>query len=332
MQVLMAGASGTIGRALRIHLLSQGNEIRTLVRRPPQNELEYTWSGQIGSVPAKAIIWADAVVSLNGAPIARIPWTKAYRQQIMTSRVDPAAALARAIARSECPPAVWVCASATGIYGDRRDLTEENPQRGLCGQAATAGAMVTLTEASPPGTGFLAAVVRAWEAAALPAANATRLVLARTGMVLGPGDGALRAMMLATKCGLGVRFGNGRQYWPWISLRDEVRAWDCALRNEDLTGPVNLVGPAPATADQITAALAHQLHRPRWLVAPAPLLRMAMDGAAEDLLLASQPVQAAVLETHGFEFLDRTAESAVRTALSGLPEGETPEGGFRTTP
>ncbi|MDR2379537.1 MAG: NAD-dependent epimerase/dehydratase family protein, partial [Bifidobacteriaceae bacterium] len=120
MRVLMAGASGLIGRELRRRLEDGGDEVRVLVRRQALGDREYPWSGRVGSVPARAVDWADAVVSLSGAPIARLPWTKAYRRQIMASRVDSASALADAIARARRPPGVWVTASATGFYGDRR--------------------------------------------------------------------------------------------------------------------------------------------------------------------------------------------------------------------
>jgi uncharacterized protein (TIGR01777 family) len=162
----------------------------------------------------------------------------------------------------------------------------------------------------------LAAVVRAWEAAALPAASATRLVRARTGVVLGPGEGTLKPVVLAAKLGLGARFGDGRQFWPWISLRDEVRAWEFALLAESVVGPVNLVGPVLATQGEISQAVARVLRRPCWAAVPAGALRAALDGAAEDLILASQPVIPCALQAAGFEFLDRTAEAAVRTALA----------------
>jgi uncharacterized protein (TIGR01777 family) len=293
-----------IGRALRAQLETEGAEVRVLVRRPARAAAEYPWEGTVGTVPQAAVAWADAVASLGGAPIARLPWTKAYRREIMDSRVDSASALAQAILRADDPPKVWVSASATGFYGDaaptRADLQPE-----------------ALTESSPSGSGFLAAVVRAWEAAALPAASATRLVRARTGMVLGRGEGTLKPLAAATRLGLGARFGDGRQFWPWISLRDEVRAWAFALRDESIRGPVNLVGPTLATAGEVTGAVAHALRRPHRLAVPAGVLRAALDGAAEDLLLASQPVRPGVLEAHGFEFLDRTAPAAIRTVLAG---------------
>ncbi|MDR2378105.1 MAG: DUF1731 domain-containing protein, partial [Bifidobacteriaceae bacterium] len=177
-----------------------------------------------------------------------------------------------------------------------------------------------LTEESPSGAGFLAAVSRAWEAAARPAEAATRVVRARTGVVLGPGAQALRAQIATTRLGLGARLGDGRQYWPWISLRDEARAWQFVLRAESIAGPVNLVGPTPATAGEIAQAIARALRRPCWLAIPAGPLRAVLGAAAEDLLLASAPVRPAVLEAGGFEFLDSTVESAIGTAWGARPQ------------
>jgi uncharacterized protein (TIGR01777 family) len=251
--------------------------------------------------------WADAVVSLSGAPIARLPWTGARRQLIMDSRVDATSAIAEAILGATRPPEVWVSASACGFYGTGAD------RRGRA--APGSGGPVPLTEESPSGPGFLAAVARAWEAAALPAAARTRLVRTRTGLVLGPGGGLLAPLALATKLGLGPQCGDGRQYWPWISERDEVRAIEFALRTPALTGPVNLAGPALATADQVTGAVAGVLRRPSWLRLPAPLLRFTLGEAAQDLLLASQPVVPAALARAGFEFLDQSPEEAVTAAL-----------------
>lgn len=295
-----------IGRALRARLTERGDVVRVLVRREPRGDDEYRWTGQVGSAPAAAVDWAEAVVSLNGAPIARLPWTNAYRRQIMSSRVETAAALALAITEAANPPAVWVSASATGFYGDR-------------GRRGDAAAAEPVTEADGSGRGFLAGVVRAWEAAAAPAGAVTRLVRARTGIVLAPAGGTLAPLIRTTRLGLGARFGSGRQYWPWISLRDEVRAWDFALRDERLAGPVNLVGPALATAGQITAELARALGRPHWLAVPAFALRLALDGAADDLILASQPIRPAALQACGFEFVDPTAAAAIRWAVARPP-------------
>jgi uncharacterized protein (TIGR01777 family) len=173
-----------------------------------------------------------------------------------------------------------------------------------------------LTEKAGSGTGLLAAVARGWEAAALPAASATRLVRVRTGVVLAAQGGLLPPLITMAKAGLGGRFGTGRQYWPWISLQDEVRAWGFALERESLSGPVNLVGPSLASAGQITRSVAGQLGRPHWLALPSSPLRAVPGGSASELILASQPIRPAVLQAHGFQFLDQTVDQAIRAALN----------------
>jgi NAD dependent epimerase/dehydratase family enzyme len=335
--VLLAGASGTIGRALGRELAASGTSVMVLARSAGAGD--YQWTGQVGSVPPEAIELADAVVSLNGAPLARLPWTGARREAIMRSRVAATSAIAQAISQAQRPPAVWVSASAVGFYGaapppppppDGAGPTEAPPPPDSAGPTeapppaadpATVGAggrdgQPVLTEAAASGTGFLAAVVRAWEAAAMPAADRTRVVRARTGLVLGP-SGLLAQLALPARLGVHLRMGGGRQYWPWISLLDEVGAIIFALRHEALAGPVNLVGPGLATADQLGDALARALRRPTWLRLPAPaaFLRAAMGAAADELILASQPAVPAALLEAGFEFAHPAPEDAIVWAL-----------------
>jgi uncharacterized protein (TIGR01777 family) len=303
MRVLLAGGSGLIGGALRAELAAGGDEVRLLTRRPADSPGQWTWTGQVGSCPPEAVDWADAVVSLNGAPLARWPWTAAYKLAIMDSRVDSASAIAAAIVACGRPPEVWLSASACGFYGS------DHP--------ADDAVRRPFDETAPSGGGFLAAVVRAWEAATAPAWERTRVVRARTGLVLGPParGGLTRPLALAGRFGLAPRFGDGRQHWPWISLRDEARALAFALRQADLTGPVNLAGPTPATADEVIAALAAAIGRPAWLRLPAALLRAALGETAQELILASQPAIPAALVKAGFEFLDPTPAAALASAL-----------------
>jgi uncharacterized protein (TIGR01777 family) len=280
-----------IGRAVRDELAAQGHAVRSLRRDgPPPGD--YLWDARPGSVPAEAVEWADAVVSLNGASLNHLPWTARYRAELRRSRVDATAAVAGAIAEAAEPPAVWVSGSAVGYYGD-------------------AAGDADLDETSPRGTSFLAGVVADWEAATGPAAGVTRVVHARTGVVLGRG-GAVAPLALATRLGLGSRIGPGTQWWPWISLADEARAIVFAL-TADLRGPVNLVGPVPATATDITRALATALRRPHWFVLPARAIRVAMAGASE-LLLGSQKVHPVALAQSGFEFRHATPAAAIAAA------------------
>ena len=288
MKVLLAGASGMIGQRLKEELTTDGHEFRCLTRSPGS---DYLWDARPGSVPPDALDWADGLVSLNGASLTHLPWTASYRKQIRTSRVEATTALAQAIAASHNPPRVWVSGSAIGVYGD-------------CGNA-------DVDETHPAGRSFLVQVVRDWERATIPAQNATRVVLARTGIVLGK-DGALKPLALATWWGLGSKVGPGTQWWGWISLADEVRAIIFSLITQELAGPVNLVGPTPATSDTICHALARAMGRPYFFTLPSPLIRTVMSGA-DELLLSSQKVRPSALLRAGFTFQYETAEDAIDT-------------------
>ena len=275
-----------IGQRLKDQLTTDGHEFRSLTRSPGS---DYLWDAKPGSVPAEALDWADGVVSLNGASLTHLPWTAFYREQIRTSRVGATTALAQAIAASHNPPRVWVSGSALGVYGD-------------CGS-------VDVDETHPAGRSFLAQVVRSWEAATTPAQNAARVVLARTGIVLGK-DGALKPLALATRWGLGSKVGPGTQWWGWISLDDEVRAIVFALVTPELTGPVNLVGPTPATSDAICHALARAMGRPYLFTLPSPLIRTVMAGA-DELLLSSQKAHPSALLRAGFTFQYDRADQVI---------------------
>jgi uncharacterized protein (TIGR01777 family) len=296
MRILLAGASGLIGAELRARLVSPEWDVRLLVRseQPGHDEagcVTYLWDARPGSVPGEAMEWAEAVVSLGGAPLGRLPWTAAHRRRILESRTQSTAAIAQAIRSADDPPGVWVSGSAVGVYGE-----------------AEAGA----DESTGPGTGFLADVVRQWEAATQPAQDKTRVVLARTGLVIS-GRGTLAPLFLAARLGLAGPIGSGRQSWSWISLADEARALAFAVAH-DVAGPVNLVSPNPARAEDVTREIARQAHRPHWLPLPAVLLRAALRDAADDLLLCSQRVVPGVLLRAGFTYAEPTLESAVAAA------------------
>lgn len=299
MHVLVAGASGMIGSALVARLRAEGHTVATLVRRAPRGPDEHRWDPDAGHVPDEAVTAADALVNLAGAPIARLPWTEARRAAILGSRVATTTLLADAVVTSDDPPAVWVNGSAVGIYGDRPGER--------------------LTERSARGTGFLADVVEEWEAATSAAADVTRVVLARTGLVLGPG-GAVAPLRLATSLGAGARVGSGRQSWPWISLEDEVGALVHLVTASQLAGPVNLVGPTPATSIDVTRGLARVLRRPHLLVLPAPVLRLVLGDAADDLLLADQAVDPARLLDDGFVHRHGDLRAALAAAVGRASE------------
>ncbi|MEY4396809.1 MAG: hypothetical protein RLZZ40_565 [Actinomycetota bacterium] len=288
---VVAGGSGFIGRALVRELRAQGWDVTTLVRRAPTAEGEVHWDPAKGELDPSVVSAADAVINLAGSSISRMPWTATIKQDILESRRQATTTIVTAINTATTTPAVLINASAIGIYGNRGDEV--------------------LTEKSARGTGFLSDVVVDWEKWAEPAT--CRTVLVRTGLVLGSG-GAMSPLALATLAFVGGRVGTGTQWWPWISLRDEVRAI-VHLIDSKVSGPVNLVGPEPATATTITKALAKILRRPHLLGIP-PLALSLFGEAGRELLQSSTRIEPTVLIKDGFTFEQTTAEDAVRWAIS----------------
>lgn len=292
MRVVVGGASGMIGRALVARLRERGDHVVRLVRDDATGPGEVHWNPANAVLNPAVLAGADAVVNLSGASISKLPWTRGYRTEIRSSRITATTAIVTALhARADAgePVPVLVSGSAVGFYGDRPD--EE------------------LTEQSGPGGGFLAEVVRAWEAAALQAPEGTRVALARTGVVIGP-EGAASPIRMLARFGLAGPLGIGRQHWPWISLEDEVRAL-VHLIDEPLSGPVDLVGPEPATASEVVRAIAAHEHRPFWLPVPGFAIRALLRDAGRDLLLADQRVRPARLAESGFSFRHERVADAV---------------------
>lgn len=289
MRVLIAGASGMIGSELQRQLRADGHEVLTLVRRQPRRDGEFAWSPESRVLDFRVLESVDAVVNLSGASISRIPWTAGWKKQILESRVNATRALAEAMSMASTPPRVFVSGSAVGIYGDRP--------------------AVRLDEAATRGEGFLADVVEAWEEAARLAPEATRVVLARTGLVVGPG-GAMTPLRLLTNLGAAARIGTGGQHWPWISLYDEAAAIRHLLTST-LRGPVNLAGPTPATSDRVTRTLAAEMRRWHLFTLPEKLISIGMGEAGRELLLASQKVVPQALIDDGFVFRHPTVEQAI---------------------
>jgi uncharacterized protein (TIGR01777 family) len=281
MKVAVTGASGLIGSALVPHLRAEGHEVVALVRREPRAADEVRWDPAAGTVDLGGLAGVEGVVHLAGVGVGDKRWTDDYKQQILRSRVDGTKTIATAMARLDPLPQVLVSASAVGFYGDRGDDV--------------------LTEASGPGEGFLPEVVLAWESAAAPArAAGIRVAHPRTGLVMDPRGGAFGKLMPLVRLGLGGPLGSGRQWWPWITMPDEVRAITYLLTG-DLAGPVNLAGPAPARQKDVAAALAQQVHRPSIVPAPGFALRAILGEFAADIT-GSQRVVPQALTTSGFTF------------------------------
>ena len=295
MKIAVTGASGLIGSALVPHLRARGDEVLRLVRRTAVAPDEVEWDPATGTVDLEALAGVDAVVHLAGAGVGDHRWTDAYKKTILDSRVNGTSTIARAMAQLDPRPTTLVSGSAIGWYGDTGERAVD--------------------ETAPAGTGFLADVVRAWEAAADPARDAgIRVTHARTGLVVSGAGGAWARLFPIFKLGLGGKLGSGRQYWSWISLRDEVAALTYLLDNESLSGPVNLTGPDPVTNADVTAAMGEVLHRPTLFAVPAFALKTVL-GEFSSEVLGSSRVVPAVLEQSGFAWQDPTVEAAIRAAL-----------------
>lgn len=290
LSILIAGASGFIGTPLVRALRDAGHRVTTLTRSEPRSASAFRWAPGERPLDPAIVDGADVVVNLAGASIAKLPWTASTRDAILRSRLDATSTLVTAMHAAEHPPAAFLSGSASGYYGDRP--------------------VDVLDESAGPGEGFLADVCTRWESAAAEAPDGTRTVLLRTGLVLGPGGGAVAPLVPITKAGLGGKLGTGGQWWPWIALEDQVRAI-VHLASSGVSGPVNLAGPNAAVSDRITRRVAHDLHRPYLFPVPATLLRLALRDAADELLLSNQRMVPAALLDDGFTFRHTTAESAV---------------------
>jgi uncharacterized protein (TIGR01777 family) len=297
MKVAITGASGFLGSALTARLKQDGANVVRLVRGQAGGPDQAAWSPLEGKVDTGPLAGADAVVHLAGSNIAAGRWTATRKASIRDSRVVGTRTLVQALRKMEPPPKVLVSASAVGFYGNRGN---EELKEGMFG-----------------GGSFLADVATDWEKAALAAQSPKmRVVCPRFGMILHASGGALSRMLLPFKLGLGGKLGGGRQWMPWVSLTDALGAIRFAIGSDQLSGPVNVVGPTPVTNAEFTRALGKVLHRPTFATVPEFALVMLLGEMAEELLFYSQKVMPVELQKHGYQFEHRTVEDALKAALA----------------
>ncbi|MDQ1697187.1 MAG: uncharacterized protein QOJ03_2540 [Frankiaceae bacterium] len=283
MRVVVTGSSGLIGTALVTNLRADGHDVVRLVRRAPGSPDERRWDPPTRDLDPAALTGADAVVHLAGVGVGDKRWTDAHKKAVLDSRVDATSTIATAMAAAADGPRVLISSSAVGFYGDT-------------GEEA-------VDESAPSGRGFLADVVRQWEAATAPAEQAgVRVVHARTGVVLSADGGALGKVLPLFKLGLGGRLGSGRQWMSWIALPDHIAALRFLLTADGISGPVNSTSPEPVRNRDYTKAIAHAVHRPALAIVPSVALRAALGGFADEGVLVSQRVLPGRLEDAGFTF------------------------------
>jgi uncharacterized protein len=284
MKITLTGGSGLIGRRLLKTLSGNGHALHILSRHAgtnlPANIKLSVWNALKGEPPADALDGADAVIHLAGEPIAQ-KWTVEARQRIRDSRVLGTERLVQALSTMSRRPSVLVSASAIGIYGSRGDET--------------------LTESSPPGSGFLAELCQEWEKAAdLAESLGIRVVKIRTGVVLDKNGGALAKMLPAFRNFAGGRLGSGKQWMSWIHLQDLGNLFRYAVENP-LAGVLNGTAPNPVTNAEFTKKLAAAMNRPALVPVPAVALK-AIFGEMSELLLGSQRVLPKAAAAAGFQF------------------------------
>jgi uncharacterized protein len=304
MKVIVTGGTGLIGSALVRALVGRGDSVVTVTRnveaarRVLGPEVEAVqWSPTELTPWTRAVRGADGVVNLAGEPIEGKRWSRAQKDRMWTSRIASTQAVLDAIAAAETPPRVLVNGSAIGYYGP--------------------GGSTVLTEDSPPGSDFLAQLVQAWEGAARPVERlGVRLALARTGVVLGRGGGALPLFVLPFRFFAGGTVGRPDAWLSWIHLDDEVGAILHALDDERVQGPFNATAPNPVTFEAISRQIGEILHRPTWVPMMSTGIKLGL-GELGESVMASQRVLPGVLERTGYAFKHTDSGEALRALLQG---------------
>jgi uncharacterized protein (TIGR01777 family) len=299
MKVLVTGASGFVGRRVVAQLLQKNHEVVVATRSIAKaavvlgSQCKYVmWTDMNELPPAEAFVGVDAVINLMGENIGEKKWDEAQKKKIHDSRTIGTRNLVEAMKALPKKPRVLVNASAIGIYGARGEES--------------------LDENASTGNDFLATVCKDWEAEANKAKDlGVRVVVLRTGMVIGKNGGALKKMLPVFKIGLGGKLGSGKQYMSWIHVDDLAAMYVQAVEDNTMSGPFNAVSPYPATNEEFTKALGQRLHRPTIFPAPEFAIKK-MLGEMSTIVLDGQKVVPAKFKERKFQFRSATLEKSLK--------------------
>jgi len=295
-RIAITGSSGLIGTALKASLTDHGHDVLPVTRGAESNPAAL-WDPERNWVRPGAFRGVDSVIHLAGASIGEGRWSAGRKAELRKSRVPATRLLVEELAKSDVPPSL-VSASGVGYYGNRGDEF--------------------LREESPPGEGFLAELVRDWEAEATRGREfGLPVAIMRLGIVLAKEGGALSRLLVPIRLGVGGPLGSGNQWWSWVTLQDTLSALEYAATNR-LDGVFNLTSPEPARNRSLTRAVARAVHRPAIFPVPPFALRLMLGREmANEMLLASQRVLPERLQASGFRFRDETLDAAIENVLTG---------------
>ena len=297
MKILLSGKSGLIGRNLSKHLANEGHEITGLVRdisKSGEKTVFIDYENKVYELPDFENF--DAVIHLAGENIVG-RWTETKKRNLVKSRIDTTRLLIEIFNKVKNPPKHFLCASAVGIYGNSGDITVD--------------------EASETGSGFLPDLANSWENEANRAREFNaRVVNLRIGLVLDRNDGALAKMLTPFKLGLGGNVGDGSQYWSWISINDIVSSIEFILKNDVISGPVNLVSPSPCTNKYFTSTLAKVLKRPAFFHIPSKIIKVIFGEMGEQVLLFGTRVNPKELLEHNYRFIDTDLKQTLEKLIN----------------
>ena len=299
MRILVSGGSGLIGQALITTLLSEGHQIVQLVRRntnPGALTEEFSWDPEHEIFEHKNIGPIDIAIHLGGCSIARTRWSTKRKLLIRNSRVLSTRLLSTSLAEMANPPKLLIVASGMGFYGGRGDEQ--------------------LNERSGPGDGFLADTAVEWESATKSAKKAgIRVVNARFGLIISRNGGLLKSLKIPFRFALGGRIGDGRQWWPWISLDDAINCLSFLIENDDISGAVNVTSPSPVRNSEFTSAVSNILSKPAWFNLPKPLIKVTLGQMGIETMLHSQRAVPKVLLDAEFKWRYENLEEILRREL-----------------